>query len=95
MESPNTKSVTSTRKSRREDGGHKNPCRLDPAKDLLSSTTTHDTSMDGHSAHINIDNEYSFQTYIMEDFHSNSNKFFITSFILHKLPKANPTGSLL
>jgi hypothetical protein len=51
--------------------------------------------MDVHSAHINSDNEYSFQTYIMEDFHSNSNKFFITTFILHMLPKANPTESLL
>jgi hypothetical protein len=44
---------------------------------------------------LNSDNEYSFQTHIMEDFHSNLNKFFITLFILHMLLKANPTGSLL
>jgi hypothetical protein len=31
----------------------------------------------------------------MEDFHSNLKKLFITSFILHMLSKANPTGQLL
>jgi hypothetical protein len=40
---------------------------------------------DERSAHIYSDNEYSFQTYIMEDFHSNLNKFFIISFILHMM----------
>jgi hypothetical protein len=40
---------------------------------------------DEHSAHTNSDNEYSFQPYIMGDFHSNLNKFIITLFILHFL----------
>jgi hypothetical protein len=40
----------------------------------------------------NSDTEYSLQTYILENFHSNLNKFFITSFMLHMLSKANPTG---
>jgi hypothetical protein len=51
--------------------------------------------MDGHFAHTHSDNEYSFHTYIMEDFHSNLNKLFITFYILQMLPKANPTGQLL
>jgi hypothetical protein len=38
------------------------------------------------SAHIYNDKEYSFQTYIMEDFHSSLNKFIMTLFILHMLP---------
>jgi hypothetical protein len=33
---------------------------------------------DEHSAHTNSDNEYSFRSYIMGDFHSNLNKFIIT-----------------
>jgi hypothetical protein len=32
----------------------------------------------GHSTYTNSDNEYSFHPYIMEDFHSNLNKFTIT-----------------
>jgi hypothetical protein len=47
---------------------------------------------DERSAHTYNYNEYSFQTYIMEDFHSNLNKLLITSFISHMLPRANPTG---
>jgi hypothetical protein len=33
---------------------------------------------DEHSAYTNSDNEYSFQPYIMEYFHSTINKFIIT-----------------
>jgi hypothetical protein len=40
---------------------------------------------DEHSAYTNNNYEYSFQSYIMEDFHSNLNKFIITLFILHML----------
>jgi hypothetical protein len=69
---------------------------MSPATGLLSSTTTHNISMDGHSAHTHSDNEYSFHTYIMEDFFQTNFKQVIYNFIyLQMLPTANPTGQLL